>query len=175
MRLSRFLAAGSSLAQFDLVTVWRIGSGLAEVWEAITRPAGWPLWWPGLEAATELDPGGPDGLRNRQRFVWKGVLPYRLGTEITTVRLDPMRLIEGEASGDVRGVGIWRFAEKTGLVEVRHEWRVRAVKPWLFALAHLARPLVCFNHGRIMEWGAQGLARRLGASVCRVERNPRED
>lgn len=163
------------MAQFDLVTLWRIGSSLADVWDAIIQPGHWPQWWPGLEAVVELDGGGADGMRNLRRFIWKGVLPYRLVTDIRTVRLEPLRLIQGEASGDVLGTGIWRFASEDGITVVRHEWRVRATAPWLLVLATLAHPLVCWNHGKIMEWGAIGLARRLGANCCIVEKNPATD
>lgn len=160
------------MAQFDLVTIWRIGASLDAVWDAIARPAGWPTWWRGLEGVVELDRGGANGIENLQRFVWKGVLPYRLTTVIRTIRFEPLRMIEGEASGDVAGTGIWRFATRDGLTVVRHEWRVRATAPWLLVLATVARPLVCWNHGKIMEWGAQGLARRLGANGCVVEKPP---
>ena len=160
------------MLQFDLVTQWRIGASLDEVWDAITAPAQWPQWWRGLEAVTELDRGGAGGMHNRQRFIWKGALPYRLVTELKIIRLEPLVMIQGEASGDVTGRGFWRFARKDGVTVVRHEWRVRAASPWLMVLAGVARPLVCWNHGKIMEWGAHGLARRLGARCCSVEKNP---
>ncbi|WP_075352760.1 SRPBCC family protein [Desulfovibrio sp. DV] len=161
------------MVQFDLVTLWRIGSGLTEVWDAITRPVAWPQWWRGLEVAEELDRGGADGIGSKQRFVWKGALPYRLMTELTISRIEPLVMIQGEASGDVTGTGIWRFAFEDGITVVRHEWRVRATAPRLKFLASVARPLVCWNHGRIMAWGAQGLARHLGATFVRVERRAR--
>ena len=161
------------MAQFDLVTLWRIGAGLADVWDAITRPASWPQWWRGLEAVEELDRGDAAGIGNQQRFLWKGVLPYRLMTELRVSRLEPQKMIQGEASGDVTGTGIWRFAFADGITVVRHEWRVRASAPRLIFLANVARPLVCWNHGRIMIWGAQGLAGHLGATCCSVERKAR--
>ncbi len=158
------------MARFDLVTIWRIGASLGNVWDALTRPAQWPQWWRGVEAAIELDPGGPDGLRDLRRFVWRGVLPYRLTTDIRTVRVEPLRLIQGEATGDVAGTGTWWFSMEGDLAVVRHEWRVRVTAPWLAVISRLARPLVCWNHAKVMEWGAHGLARRLGAGCCLVER-----
>ncbi|MFP5222422.1 MAG: SRPBCC family protein [Acidobacteriota bacterium] len=158
------------MAQFDLITLWRIGSGLADVWDAVAHPEHWPDWWPGLESAVELDRGGVDGIGNLHRFIWKGVLPYTLTTDIRTMRIEPLRLIQGAASGDVAGIGVWRFAARDGLTVVRHEWRVRITPRWLHVLSDLARPLVCWNHGKIMEWGAHGLARRLGADFCNVEK-----
>ena len=160
------------MSQFDLVTLWRLGVSLADVWDAVVQPAYWPQWWRGLEDVAELDRGDADGIHNRQRFIWRGALPYRLTTEIRTISLEPMVLIAGEASGDVAGLGVWRFAHEDGVTVVRYEWQVRPASPWFLVLAQVARPLVRWNHGKIMEWGAQGLARRLGASCCSVETNP---
>ncbi|EHJ46715.1 Polyketide cyclase/dehydrase [Solidesulfovibrio carbinoliphilus subsp. oakridgensis] len=162
------------MVRFDLVTIWRIGASLPDVWQALTEPSRWPEWWPGLETAIELDKDGTDGPLpdDRRRFVWKGVFPYRLTTDIRIVHVEPFRTIEAVASGDVAGTGVWRFAARGGLTEARHEWRVRVTAPWLSVLSRLARPLVCWNHGKIMEWGAHGLARRLGAGCCIVEKEP---
>jgi len=160
------------MSQFDLVTLWRIGASLGDVWDAVVQPAFWPQWWRGLEEVAELERGDADGIHNRQRFIWKGALPYRLVTEIKTIRLEPMVMIAGEASGDVAGLGVWRFTCQDGVTVVRYEWQVRAASPWFWVLANAARPLVRWNHGKIMEWGAHGLARRLGAGSCSVERNP---
>lgn len=158
------------LSEFNLVTIWRIGSGLVPVWEAVCRSQHWPQWWRGLERVVELEKGGEDGLGRLQRFVWRGALPYCLTTDIRTVGLEPFRSITGQASGDVEGAGVWRFEAVGGLTVVRHEWRVRPAVLWLKVLSAIARPGVCWNHGKIMEWGGHGLARRLGAGRCVVER-----
>jgi hypothetical protein len=158
------------MAEFDLVTIWRIGAELAPVWDAVCRCELWPQWWRGLESAVELERGGQDGTGSLQRFVWRGAIPYRLTTDIRTERIEPYGTILGTATGDVEGTGVWRFEALGELTVVRHEWRVRAVALWLRALSAVARPCVRWNHGKIMEWGAHGLARRIGAGCCEVER-----
>jgi hypothetical protein len=84
-----------------------------------------------------------------------------------------MSLIEGEAVGELSGTGRWRFAQEGEATRVRYEWDVRTTKPWMNLLAPLARPLFKWNHDVVMEWGAQGLARRLGAERPGREEAPR--
>lgn len=158
------------MTRFELATIWRLGAPLAQVWDAISHSESWAQWWPGLESVVELDAGGRNGIGNLRRFTWKGVLPYRLTFDIRTTRIESQRLIEGAAMGDVLGVGVWRFDSEDGMTLVRYDWRVRIAPFWLSALAWMARPLVRWNHDTIMEWGAKGLARRLGATSCAVER-----
>ena len=160
------------MAQFELATLWRIGSPLTEVWEAIYHSASWPEWWPGLESVVELDPGGDDGIGNVRRFTWKGVLPYQLIFDIRITRIEHLHLIEGAASGDVTGTGVWRFAQENGVTMVRYEWSVRMETFGMKALAWVARPLVRWNHNKVMQWGARGLARRLRPYVLVTQVNP---
>lgn len=161
------------MAHFELVTVWRVRSPLSAVWEAISHSERWPEWWPGVESVLELDAGDADGIGNLRRFTWKGVLPYRLTFDIRTTRIEPQRMIEGLASGDVVGAGSWRFAPEGDATVVRYEWLVRTTKGWMDVLARFARPLVVWNHHTVMGWGAKGLARRLGAGTsCRPAGRP---
>ncbi|HKQ32652.1 MAG TPA: polyketide cyclase, partial [Thermodesulfobacteriota bacterium] len=45
----------------------------------------------------------------------------------------------------------------------RYDWQVETTKPWMNLIAPLARPIFKWNHDVVMKWGAEGLARRLGA------------
>jgi hypothetical protein len=42
---------------------------------------------------------------------------------------------------------------------------VATTAPWMNAVAPVARPVFEWNHHAIMRWGAEGLARRLGARL----------
>ena len=46
-----------------------------------------------------------------------------------------------------------------------YEWNVSTGKPWMKAMAPLARPLFAWNHDRVMRWGGEGLARELGVPL----------
>jgi hypothetical protein len=73
--------------------------------------------------------------------------------------------MEGFTRGQLNGVGIWRFYEgDEGTVAV-YEWNVRTTKPWMNALAPIARSVFVHNHDVIMRQGAEGLAGLLGARL----------
>jgi hypothetical protein len=74
-------------------------------------------------------------------------------------------VMEGFTRGELNGWGTWRFFEgKEGTAAV-YEWKVETGKPWMNALAPLARPVFVRNHNVIMRNGAVGLARLLGARL----------
>jgi hypothetical protein len=84
-------------------------------------------------------------------------------------RVDPMKALEGEASGMVEGVGRWHFSPLDDGTQVRYDWHVRTTKPWMNLLAPLARPLFRWNHDAILREGGLALARRLNARLIRIE------
>ncbi|MFB8829419.1 hypothetical protein ACE0DR_08610 [Azotobacter sp. CWF10] len=106
------------------------------------------------------------GLGARQRFTWKGALPYRLSFVTCVTRFEPRRLLEGRVEGELEGIGRWRFDADAGRTWVRFDWQVHTTPPWMNLLAPLARPLFRWNHGVLMHSGGIGLARRLGTHLA---------
>ena len=76
----------------------------------------------------------------------------------------PVR-VYGRATGQLEGSGHWRLFEQGNLTVVTYEWNVRTTKPWMTALAPVARPVFEYNHDVVMRWGGEGLARRLGCNL----------
>ena len=64
--------------------------------------------------------------------------------------------MEGRAEGDLNGQGRWRLLEEAGVTAVLYEWNVSTAKPWMKAVAPLARPLFAWNHDAVMRQGAGG-------------------
>lgn len=153
------------MAEFRLVTVWRIEAPLPRVCDAISRCLHWPKWWEGVERVEELEPGNADGIGSLRRFTWKSRLLYRLTFDIRVTRAEPLRVLEGRASGEVEGVGRWHFSREGPVTVVRYEWHVRTTRRWMNVLAPIARPLFKWNHDRLMRQGAEGLARLLNARL----------
>ena len=153
------------MAEFQFVTVWRIEAPLPQVCDAVSQCLHWPRWWKGVERVEEFDPGDTAGIGSLRRFTWRGRLPYRLSFDVRVTRIVPLTLLEGRASGEVEGVGCWRFADDGGVTVVRYEWLVRTNRWWMNVIAPIARPVFKWNHDQVMRQGAEGMARLLNARL----------
>jgi len=149
------------MAEYSFLTTWILGADRESVWDVIYASERWPEWWRGVVAADELEPGDEDGVGQLSRYVWKSKLPYELDFQMRTTKVERPRLIEGEAAGELTGLGRWRLFEERGTTAVVYEWRVRTVRPWMNLLAPLARPVFAWNHDWVMRNGGRGLAQRL--------------
>jgi hypothetical protein len=157
------------MADYSFVTIWRFRSPLEPVWETIYRSEEWPAWWRGVERVEPVEPGGADGVGALRRYTWRSRLPYRLAFEMRLTRVEPLSLLEGQAVGELSGTGRWRLAHEGGVTRVRYDWNVRTTRPWMNLLAPLARPVFRWNHDVVMDWGADGLARKLGVERLGAE------
>jgi len=154
------------VAEYAFLTTWLLESPRQPVWEALHDQARWPEWWRGVEEAEELSrPPGGDDVGTVVRMAWKSLLPYRVGFEVTTTRVEHPHLLEGHAVGELEGVGRWRLYEQEGITAVLYEWNVRTTKPWMNLLAPLLRPVFEWNHDWVMTRGGEGIAQLLG---CRL-------
>ena len=153
------------MADYAFLTTWLLESPRQPVWEAIHDQASWPTWWRGVEAAEEVRPGSDGDVGTVSRMVWRSLLPYRVEFEVTTTRVEHPHLLEGHASGDLEGIGRWRFYEQDGVTAVLYEWNVSTTKPWMNRLAPLLRPAFEWNHDWVMRRGGEGISALLG---CRL-------
>lgn len=85
--------------------------------------------------------------------------------EVVATRIERPWLLEGEASGDLAGVGRWRLFERGGATVVLYEWNVGTTKRWMNRLGPVAGPVFRWNHDQVMRSGGEGLARLLGARL----------
>ena len=100
---------------YHFETTWRLRAPLAAVWRAVVDSERWPEWWRGVECVELLQAGDEWGIGARHRLTWRSKLPYTLSFDAEIVRVEPMSLIEGRATGELEGSGIWRFAEQDGV------------------------------------------------------------
>ncbi|GAB3629395.1 polyketide cyclase [Pandoraea terrae] len=154
--------------KYRFLTLWRLTAPLPEVWEAIRDAEHWPGWWPCVRSVREMRHGDESGVGTVRQFKWRGALPYSLTFDMRVTRVEPMRLIEGAASGELEGVGRWRFDTEGAVTVVRYDWHVHTRRAWMNRLAPIARPLFKWNHDFVMRRGAQGLADFLNAHVVEV-------
>ena len=150
---------------YEFVTVWRVRAPIESVWNEIYHSSDWPTWWKGVEGVVEVRKGDERGVGSVHRYTWKSKLPYRLSFEMQTVRVEPPRLLEGVAVGELQGRGLWQLSTEGSETIVRYDWNVVTTKRWMNLLSPIARPLFEWNHNVVMNWGAEGLQKRLGATV----------
>ena len=160
----------SNATCFELVTDWQIPAPLPAVWEALAQPEQWPSWWPAVLAVKLLEPGDAEGVGAYRRLTWRTALPYRITFNMRTTRVERHALIEGRADGELAGTGRWTLTPAVPSpilagTHVRYEWIVEVTKPWMRLVAPLARPLFAWNHGKVMEWGRQGLTQKVLSSL----------
>ncbi|MEQ6290683.1 SRPBCC family protein [Vogesella sp. GCM10023246] len=151
------------MAEYRFCTLWRFDAPLEAVWDIIYDVRSWPQWWRGVEEVLELAPGDGMGVGARQRYVWKGALPYRLCFDMHITAVQPLALLEGWASGEVEGVGRWQFRREGDATLVCYDWQVRTTRGWMNWLAPVARPLFEWNHDYLMEAGRRGLGLQLAS------------
>ena len=157
------------MADYSFVTLWRFRAPLARVWDLVYRSEEWPAWWRGVERVEQVAAGDAEGLGAVRRSTWRSKLPYKLAFDMRMTRVEPMSLIEGQAVGELSGTGRWQFTDEGDSTLVRYDWNVVTTKPWMNLLAPVARPLFKWNHDVVMNWGAEGLARKLGVERLNTE------
>ena len=153
------------MADYRFLTTTARLPGASLVFDAIYDQASWPSWWRGVEEASEVSPGDESGVGTVARMVWKSMLPYRVEFEVTTTRVERPHLLEGDAVGELAGVGRWRLYEDDGATAVLYEWNVATTKAWMNLIAPFARPVFEWNHDWVMARGGEGIAKLLG---CRL-------
>jgi uncharacterized protein YndB with AHSA1/START domain len=150
---------------YSFVTHWSLAAPIETVWDELARPEDWPQWWKGVLAVDLIEPADAAGLNAYYRFVMKSALPYRLAFNIRTTRRERPHTIEAKSDGELVGVGLWTLSPTANGTAVRYDWNVEASKPWIRALAPIARPVFEWNHDVIMKWGEQGLTARLAPAA----------
>lgn len=151
--------------EYRFLTAWLLAADPADVWEAIYHPEHWPEWWPGVETVEKLADGDADGVGSVYSIVWRSRLPYAVRFDARTTRVQRPRLIEATATGELTGVGRWRFFAAEDALAVTYEWNVRTTGRWMNTVAPLARPAFGWNHGYVMRRGGEGLALRVGGRL----------
>jgi uncharacterized protein YndB with AHSA1/START domain len=152
------------VADYEFLTTWCVDAPIDRVWEVLNESARYPAWWPGVQAVELLRGGDELGVGQVSRFSWRSLLPYTLRFDMRVTRVERPYVIEGEATGELEGRGVWRLYDGDGTAVV-YDWRVRTTQPWMNLLGPVARPAFAWNHDLVMRQGGFGLARELGTTL----------
>jgi uncharacterized protein YndB with AHSA1/START domain len=153
------------MAEYRFLTTWLLEADRERVWDAIYDSERWPEWWKGVEEADKLEEGDETGVGQFGRYVWRAKLPYRVEFFMRTTKVERPHLLEGDADGELAGVGRWRLFEQEGVTAVIYDWNVHTTKSWMNLLAPVARPAFKSNHDYVMRNGGEGIAKLLGGRL----------
>ena len=132
---------------------WTVAAPPEAVHDVLVDLERYPDWWPEVRAVAKL---GPDDAR----VLCRSALPYTLDLVLHAEHRDPP-LLETTISGDLDGVVRWRLFPADGGTRMEFEQDVR-VGRLLGVASYVARPLLTWNHHRMMEGCIAGLRARLG-------------
>jgi carbon monoxide dehydrogenase subunit G len=139
---------------YEFADGWEVDAPVDEVADVLTDLEHYPRWWPQVRAVAKL---GPDTAWVRCR----SALPYTLDLVLDAVSRTPP-VVEVAISGDLDGFARFGLAATAG--GTRLEFRQQVTVGGLLALAsYVARPVLAWNHARMMAGCRDGLARRLSA------------
>jgi len=119
--------------RFDLTTEWHLDDPIENVWPLLTAIENWPLWWRAVKRVELLQPGDADGLGAVHRMTWKTALPYQLTFDMRMTCAEPMSVLEGQAWGELNGVGLWTLRPEGQGTHVRYDWNIVLTRPWMCA------------------------------------------
>jgi len=123
-----------------------------------------------VEGRAQVDgrrPGedGATGVGTLYRLQWRSKLPYTLEFDSRVTRMAAPHIMEGQASGELEGIGVWRLFHSPLGTAALYDWNVSTTRGWMNRLAPLGRPIFAWNHDYVMRQGAQGLADKLGVAL----------
>lgn len=153
-----------------LISRWRLRTTPGRLWDLLLRPTDWPAWWPHLATVRQLAAGDRDGIGARYMYTWRSGVGYALRIVMTTLRATSCREIEGAASGDVNGIGLWLIEEDgPDALRLTYRWDIELDRPWMRLLAPLLGGVFARRHFAVMSGGARGMARHLSCALSDIE------
>ncbi len=135
---------------------WEVPAPVAAVRDVLVDLEYYPQWWPQVVAVASL---GPDDAR----VLCRSELPYTLDLVLHSVSREAPLLevaVAGHLSGSVR----WRLSPTVAGTRLDFEQDVTAEGGLLGLASYVARPLLTWNHDRMMAGCLAGLRAQLGVA-----------
>lgn len=139
-------------SSFSFTDSWVTPAPVPEVAAVVTDLEHYPRWWPQVLAVVKL---GPD----TARVLCRAALPYTLDLVLDAVSREAP-VLQVALSGDLDGWVRWTLSETDGGTRTVFEQEVEA-RGALAVASYVARPLLRWNHDRMMAGCRAGLEARL--------------
>ncbi|MBK9730986.1 MAG: polyketide cyclase [Chitinophagaceae bacterium] len=154
------------MKEYSYITVWKLkNTSLDEVWKTIKAVDDWPNWWKGVVRVQTIKEGEANGIGKISELTFKSFLPYTLSFQSELLQLKFHECMIGKATGELEGSGVWNFRMENETIRIQYEWNVKTTLTWMNVFAPLLRPVFKWNHDLIMQWGLEGLAKKLNATI----------
>ena len=139
-------------ASYSFASSWTTAAPVQEIADVVLDLEHYPDWWPQVRAVAKL---GPD----TARVLCRSSLPYTLDLVLDAVSRE-LPVLEVAVSGDLDGWVRWQMTETPDgtLTEFTQEVSVGGA---LALASYAARPLLRWNHHRMMEACQRGLVSRV--------------
>ena len=138
---------------YEFRGTWWVAAPLEAVRETVVDLERYPEWWPQIRAVAKL---GPDDAR----VLCRSALPYTLDLVLHAVSREGS-VLEVDVCGDLDGSVRWELAPEPGGTRMGFEQQVLVSGP-LAVASYVVRPLLRWNHHRMMLGCIAGLRDRLG-------------
>ena len=135
---------------------WTVPFPLHRVQPLLLDLERYPQWWPQVRAVAKLS-------EDEAMVVCRSTLPYSLDLLLHAERREPTHL-ETTLSGDLEGVARWYLADLGPETRMDFEQDVEVTGRLLRLASSAGRPLLSWNHERMMRGCVTGLRARLAAS-----------
>lgn len=146
-----------SAADYSFAHTMTLAAEPAEVQSVLVDLEYFGSWWPQVRAVASL---GPDDAL----VVCRSALPYDLELHLHALSREADHL-EVAIDGPIRGSARWRLTPVPGGTRLEFEQQVRAVDRSFVLASYLFKPLLRWNHQRMMRGAEDGLAARFGQVV----------
>lgn len=142
---------------FEFRHAWTVPFPRAEVHDVLSDVEHYPEWWPQVRAC--LKTGPDDGV-----VLCRSSLPWTLELHLHATHRQP-DLLETQVRGDLDGWVRWRLTEEPGGTRLDFEQEVTVRGATLTLASYAARPVLGWNHARMMAGAREGLDRRLDSAT----------
>ncbi len=138
---------------FRFERAWDVAAPSEQVREVLLDLERYSEWWPQVRAVAKIDD-------DTARVLCRSTLPYPLDLVLHAEQRGP-GLLRTRITGDLDGWSAFRVESAAVGTHLVYEQEVVVAHRWLGVAARVLRPLLRWNHDRMMAGCQAGLARRL--------------
>lgn len=138
---------------FRFERAWDVAAPPEQVRDVLLDLERYSEWWPQVRAVAKIDD-------DTARVLCRSTLPYPLDLVLHAEERG-LRLLRTRITGDLDGWSAFRLEPAAAGTHLVYEQEVVVAHRWLGVAARVLRPLLRWNHDRMMAGCQAGLARRL--------------